>query len=114
MDLSHPKGHSVNDGIPKRLCSLSYITVDDAIDHIIQTGPRTLLAKIRYKERLSVTPSPPSRQTPPGNGVGEQHIYRYLSAVWATVRTKVVQCLSRDAKLDCPTKWSHTLNSLPR
>ena len=34
VDLSHPSGHSVNDGIPKPLCSLSYITVDSAIAEI--------------------------------------------------------------------------------
>ena len=49
MDLSYPRGHSINDGIPKRLCSLSYISVDNAIDHIIQFGPGTLLAKIDVK-----------------------------------------------------------------
>ena len=27
VDLSHPSGHSVNDGIPKDLCSLTHITV---------------------------------------------------------------------------------------
>ena len=32
VDLSFPKGKSVNDGISKTLCSLSYITVDDAIE----------------------------------------------------------------------------------
>ena len=31
VDLSYPKHHSVNDGIPKHLCSLTYVTVDDAI-----------------------------------------------------------------------------------
>ena len=49
VDLSFPKSHSVNDGIPKSLCSLSYNSVDDAIDHIIASGPHTLLAKIDIK-----------------------------------------------------------------
>lgn len=31
VDLSHPTGRSVNSGISKELCSLSYITVDNAI-----------------------------------------------------------------------------------
>ena len=35
VDLSHPKGHSVNDGISKPLCSLKYITIDDAIKEIV-------------------------------------------------------------------------------
>ena len=35
VDLSHPKSHSVNDGIQKSLCGLSYITIDDAIEKIL-------------------------------------------------------------------------------
>ena len=42
VDLSHPVGHSINDGIPKSLCSLSYITVDQAIGHIQKMGRGTI------------------------------------------------------------------------
>ena len=53
MEVNHrsltPKGSNVNDGIPKPLCGLSYITIDDAINHILQTGPNILLAKINIK-----------------------------------------------------------------
>ena len=31
VDLSYPKGRSINNSIPKELCSMSYITIDDAI-----------------------------------------------------------------------------------
>ena len=41
IDLSHPKTNGVNDGIPKVLCGLSYITIEDAIQRIIQLGPNT-------------------------------------------------------------------------
>ena len=34
IDLSHPAERSINDGIPKDFCSLNYITVDSAIQHI--------------------------------------------------------------------------------
>ena len=44
VDLSYPKGHSVNDGIPAHLCSLRYVTIDEAIKGIIQSGQGTLLA----------------------------------------------------------------------
>ena len=50
VDLSHPTGHSVNDGIPKTLCSLSYVTVDTAIGHILSMGLGALLAKIDVRE----------------------------------------------------------------
>ena len=45
VDLSHPKGHSVNDDILAHLCSLQYVTIDKAIEGIIQQGRGTLLAK---------------------------------------------------------------------
>ena len=57
FDLSHPKGHSVNDGIPKELCSISYIT---AIRKIVQLGPQSLLAKIDIKSAFRLIPVHPA------------------------------------------------------
>ena len=59
-DLSYPKHHSVNDGIPKNLCSLSYVTVDDAIAKIIETGPNSLLAKVDIKHAFRLLPVHPT------------------------------------------------------
>ena len=60
VGLSHPVELSVNDGIPKELCSLSYISVDTAIDHIIELGTGTLLAKIDIKSAFRLLPVHPS------------------------------------------------------
>ena len=60
MGLPHPIEFSVNYGISKELCSLSYITVDTAIDHIIELGPRTLLAKMDIKSAFRLLPVHPS------------------------------------------------------
>ena len=60
IDLSHPKTHSVNDGIPKGLCGLSYITIDDAIHKILQLGRNTLLAKIDIKSAFRLLPVHPA------------------------------------------------------
>jgi len=60
IDLSHPTGHSINDGIPKDLCSLTYITVDTAIEHIQHLGKGTLLAKIDIKSAFRLLPVHPS------------------------------------------------------
>jgi len=46
VDLSHPLGASFDDTIPKKLWSLTYISVDTAIQHILKLGPGTLLAKL--------------------------------------------------------------------
>ena len=59
VDLSHPKDKSVNDGIPKNLCSLSYITIDDATWKVIELGPGTELAKIDVKGAFRLIPVNP-------------------------------------------------------
>ena len=56
VDLSYPKGHSVNDGIPRSLCSLKYITIDDAIKQVSVLGPGTLMAKIDIKSAFRLLP----------------------------------------------------------
>ena len=43
LDLSHPKHHSVNDGIDRSLCSLSYTKVDFIVQRILSSGQETLL-----------------------------------------------------------------------
>ena len=60
VDLSHPTEFSVNDGIPKHLCSLSYITIDTAIRQILDFGPGTLLAKIDIKSAFRLLPVLPA------------------------------------------------------
>jgi len=60
VDLSHPRGHSVNDNIPSHLCSLSYITVDEAIHQILKTGQGTLLAKVDIKSAFRLLPVHPA------------------------------------------------------
>ena len=51
--------NNINDGIPKDLCSLTYITVDTAIKHIITLGPGTLLAKLDIKSAFCLRPVHP-------------------------------------------------------
>ena len=56
VDLSFPAGQSVNDGIPKELCSLKYITIDDAISYNVRLGQGTHLAKIDIKSAFRLLP----------------------------------------------------------
>ena len=60
VDLSHPTGHSVNDGIPKSLCSVKYITIDYAIEQVLMLGPGTLMAKIDVKSAFRLLPVHPA------------------------------------------------------
>ena len=60
VDLSHPTELSINDRIPKHLCSLSYITIDTAIQQILSFGPGTLLAKIDIKSAFRLLPVHPA------------------------------------------------------
>lgn len=49
-DLSFPPGGSVNEGIPDELCSVQYMALDDAIRHVVTSGPGTLMAKLDLKD----------------------------------------------------------------
>ena len=59
MDLSYPIEASVNDGIDSGVCSLSYASVDDAADTIIQLGRDTYLAKLDIKSAYRMVPVHP-------------------------------------------------------
>lgn len=60
VDLSHPSGHSINDSIPKTLCSLSYKTIDSAITVVQKFGRGTLLAKVEIKSAFRLLPVHPA------------------------------------------------------
>ena len=59
LDLSSPEGRSVNDGINPESCSLSYITVDDAVRAIVSTGEGAMLAKVNIKSAYRIIPVHP-------------------------------------------------------
>ena len=46
---SPPHGESVNDGIAKELCSLSYVMVDDIATRVLKLGRGVLVAKFDLK-----------------------------------------------------------------
>jgi len=56
VNLSHPTDSSINNRIPKDLCSLKYITVDSAINHINQMDQGTMLAKTDIKSAFHLLP----------------------------------------------------------
>ena len=60
MDLSFPVHRSVNDGIPKELCSMSYVTIDDVIQRIVSVGSGSRLAKIDIKQAFKLIPVHPA------------------------------------------------------
>lgn len=59
LDLSSPAGLSVNDGIDKDLCSLSYISIDEVVKCIISQGQGAMLAKIDVKQAYRNIPVHP-------------------------------------------------------
>ena len=59
LDLSHPDGASVNDGISDELSTLSYVSVDDIVDTILALGQGSLLAKIDVRSAYRVVPVHP-------------------------------------------------------
>lgn len=60
VDLSHPRGSSVNDGINPDWCSLRYACVDDAVRTIMKLGRGTELVKLDIKDAYRIVPVHPA------------------------------------------------------
>ena len=59
VDLSHPKGASINDGVDPALCSLSYSSVDEAATIISGLGSGAILAKLDIQSAYRNVPVHP-------------------------------------------------------
>lgn len=59
LDLSRPRGSSVNDGIEADLCSLKYTSVDQAVQTIMTLGPGALMAKFDIESAYRLIPVHP-------------------------------------------------------
>lgn len=59
LDLSRPKGCSVNDGIEPEVCSLSYASVDQAVRIITREGRQTQMAKFDIESAYRLVPVHP-------------------------------------------------------
>ena len=59
IDLSSPEGHSVNDGIEKALCSISYVKIDQVEKAVLSLPPGALMAKIDVKHAYRNVPVHP-------------------------------------------------------
>ena len=59
VDLSHPKGSSVNDLIDPSVCSLTYVSVDEAANRVLQLGPGALMAKVDIQSAYRMVPVHP-------------------------------------------------------
>ena len=62
VDLSSPRGRSVNDGISSALCSLQYASVDNAVDIIRCLGQSTELVKLDLSNAYRIVPVHPDDQ----------------------------------------------------
>jgi len=56
-NLLYPKNHNINNGIPRSLCELHYITVDGALQKIVQLVQDSYLQKLTLKALSVYSPS---------------------------------------------------------
>ena len=59
LDLSHPRGKSVNHGIEPELCSLTYASIEDAVGMVLRKGKGTNLAKLDLESAYRIVPVHP-------------------------------------------------------
>lgn len=59
IDLFSPEGGSINDGISREMCSLSYLSIDSIVDCILKLGKGALMAKVDIKQAYRNIPVHP-------------------------------------------------------
>ena len=59
VDLSYPRDNSVNDGIEPELCSLSYASIDNAVEMVLKKGRGTRLATLDLESAYRIVPVHP-------------------------------------------------------
>ena len=59
LDLSSPEGGSVNNGISREWCSLSYLSVDEVVRTVVRLGRGALMAKFDLKAAYRNVPVHP-------------------------------------------------------
>ena len=57
VDLSHPRGAGINDGVDPQVCSLSYTFVEAAATKVLELGSGSLLAKLDLESACRMIPS---------------------------------------------------------
>ena len=62
VDLSSPKGHSINDNLCRHLTHVAYSSVEDATMLMHALGPGTMLAKIDIQSAYRIIPIHPSER----------------------------------------------------
>ena len=59
VDLSHPEGRSVNDGISGELCSLQYVRMEEVVRVLLELGPGLQMAKMDIRSAYRAVPVHP-------------------------------------------------------
>ena len=59
VDMSSPEGASINDGIPRELYSLSYVSVTDAAQGVLEQGRGALMVKVDVRSAYRNIPIHP-------------------------------------------------------
>ena len=104
VDLSSPHGESVNDGIDKELCMLSYISVYDIVKTILTLIKGALMAKVDIKKRLQAVTSTPRGSVIVGHGVARAGVRRHSLAVWTMLSAKDLHGVGGSVGVDNPEK----------
>ena len=73
VDLSHPRGLSVNAGIPDHEASVAYVTIASVLESLHDKGPSTLFGKFDIKRAFRLVPVHPEDQ----HLLGMKHLGQY-------------------------------------
>ena len=113
VDLLSPQGSSVNDGIPKEACSVTYITCDEVADKVGTMGRGTMMAKVDLKSAYRMVPVHPEDRKLLGMlHVEGSRLQRYLFAFWPVISPQDFYRGGRYVGMVCKTARGVTFDAL--
>ena len=114
VDLPHPAGRSVSDGVSPELCSLTYALIDQAVSIILRLGRFAELTKIDVSSAYRIMPVHPEDRPLLGmRWKGDLEVEGGpVRGCCPTIRASV-HCASRRPPLDPPAKRGVRLHPLP-
>ncbi|KAM4021777.1 LOW QUALITY PROTEIN: uncharacterized protein ACNLHF_027092 [Anomaloglossus baeobatrachus] len=108
--LSHPKGASVNDGIPPEEASVTYASFDKAVELVRAAGPGALLAKSDIEAAFRLLPVHPDCFHLLGCKVNEHYYYDMCLPMGCSISCHYFELFS--SFLDWVVRYETGSNSL--
>ena len=107
---AHPENASVNVGINKALCSLTYMKVDNVVQEVATRGQGKLIAKLDIESAFRNVPVHPQDHLLLVM-LWQGALYRYNTPIWLAICTKIFDYIADATQYISPSRKESPISS---